>query len=299
MTNNFHGLSAFPLTPADSDGRVDAAALGLLLERLVEAGVDSIGLLGSTGIYAYLESSERRRAVAAAVEAVAGRTPLIVGVSALRTDWTIELSRDAEKQGADALLVAPMSYTPPTEGELFEHYAAVTQATALPVCIYNNPGTTHVVLSQPFLGRLSELATVAAVKMPAPKHGGFKDELEALRAATAPGFAIGYSGDPATVPALLAGSDGFFSGIAGILPGPMLKLARAAQTGEAETAAALNSAFEPLWRACRAHGAMRVAYAINRLLGLGAGEPPRPLLPLSPDGHDEIAKALDELGDLK
>lgn len=299
MTNIFHGLSAFPLTPADSNGRVDVAALGLLLERLVDAGVDSIGLLGSTGIYAYLEPAERRRAVAAAVEAVAGRTPLIVGVSALRTDWTIELSRDAEKQGADALLVAPMSYTPPTEDELFEHYSAVTKATALPVCIYNNPGTTHVVLSRSFLGRLSGLATVAAVKMPAPKDGSFREELEALRAVTPPGFAIGYSGDPATVPALLAGADGFFSGIAGILPGPMLKLARAARNGEAETAAALNNAFEPLWRACRAHGAMRVAYAINRLLGLGAGEPPRPLLPLSADGHDDIAKALDQLGDVR
>ncbi|MDB5469759.1 MAG: dapA [Caulobacter sp.] len=295
MNSIFQGLSAFPLTPAGPDGRVDVAALGALLERLVDAGVDSIGLLGSTGIYAYLEPAERRRAVAAAVEAVAGRTPLIVGVGALRTDWTVELARDAERQGADALLVAPVSYTPPTEDEVFAHYEAVAGATALPVCLYNNPATTHVQLSRPFLGRLSGLASLAAVKMPAPKDGGFREELEALRAVAPPGFAVGYSGDPATVPALLAGADGFFSGIAGVLPVPMLALARAARAGDTETAARLNSAFEPLWGFCRTHGALRVAYAISRLLGLGAGEPPRPLLPLAAEVQDGIAGAIGQL----
>ena len=83
-----------------------------------------------------------------------------------------------------------MSYTPPTEDEIFAHYAAVDQATALPICIYNNPGTTHVVLSQPFLGRLSGLESVSAVKMPAPKEGGFQSELKGLRAETPAGFAI-------------------------------------------------------------------------------------------------------------
>ena len=69
----FHGLSAFPLTPADARGRVDTDAHARLLERLCAAGVDSIGLLGSTGIYAYLTREERRRTIAAAVACVAGR----------------------------------------------------------------------------------------------------------------------------------------------------------------------------------------------------------------------------------
>jgi 4-hydroxy-tetrahydrodipicolinate synthase len=67
----FHGLSAFPITPADEGGRVDTDALATLLGRLQAAGVDSVGLLGSTGTYAYLTRSERRRAVEAAAERVA------------------------------------------------------------------------------------------------------------------------------------------------------------------------------------------------------------------------------------
>ena len=91
----FQGLSAFPITPADEEGRVNLDILAGLLERLCEAGVHSIGLLGSTGTYAYLARDERRRAVKAAVESVRGRVPLVVGIGALRTDEAKALARDA------------------------------------------------------------------------------------------------------------------------------------------------------------------------------------------------------------
>jgi hypothetical protein len=134
----FRGLSAFPLTPADEHGRVDTETLARLVERLCEAGVDSIGLLGSTGIYAYLAREERRRAVEAASECGRGRVPLVVGVGTLRSDHTMDLARDAEAAGADALLMAQVSYTPLTQDEAYEHYHAVTGASGLPLCIYGS-----------------------------------------------------------------------------------------------------------------------------------------------------------------
>ena len=104
----FTGLCAFPLTPADNQGIVDVETLSRLVEHLCDAGVDSIGLLGSTGTYAYLSRQERRRAVDAAVECIGGRVPLVVGVGALRTDHAQHLARDAEGYGADAVLMAPV-----------------------------------------------------------------------------------------------------------------------------------------------------------------------------------------------
>jgi len=291
----FEGLSAFPLTPADAQGRVDVDALSRLLERLVEAGVASIGLLGSTGIYAYLERPERRRAVAAAVEAVAGRTPLIVGIGALRTDHTLELARDADALGADGLLLAPQSYTPLTQAEAYAHYETVARATGRPICVYNNPGTTHFHFSDDLLARLAHLPRVAAVKMPLPKDGDFAGELARLRPLTPPSFRIGYSADWGTGAALLAGADAFYSGIAGVLPKPMLALASAAQTGDARTVETLNTAFEPLWTLCKAHGGLRVSYAIAGLLGLKAGQPPLPIQPLSGEVLDDLATALDAI----
>jgi 4-hydroxy-tetrahydrodipicolinate synthase len=291
----FQGLSAFPLTPADANGRVDTEALGRLLERLVAAGVDSIGLLGSTGIYAYIEHAERRRAVAAATEAVAGRTPLMVGIGALRTDWAQDLARDAGARGADALLLPAMAYTPPTEEEIFAHFQAVAEVCEAPICVYNNPTTTHVALSDTLIGRLSRLPGVAAVKMPLRPAGDYDGEIARLRAAAAPGFRVGYSGDWGAPRALLAGADVWFSVVAGLLPGPALRLARAAQAGREDEVAALDQAFAPLWALFQAHGSLRVMYAAARLLGLSAGDPPRPLLPIPAAAQDALAAALDRL----
>ncbi len=128
----FQGLAAFPITPADNRGHVDTDALGTLLRRLEQAGVDSIGLLGSTGTYAYLTRAERHRTIKAAVECIGGRVPLLVGVGALRTDDAQELARDAESAGADALLLAPVSYLPLNDEEVFQHFAAVAETSSLP-----------------------------------------------------------------------------------------------------------------------------------------------------------------------
>ena len=133
------GLSAFPITPADAEGRVDVDALRKLVASLCAARVDSIGLLGSTGTYAYLSRSERRRALDAAIEEATGQVPILVGVGALRTNEAVRLAQDAKAAGAAAGLLAPVSYTSLTEDEVFQHFATVARESGLPLCIYDNP----------------------------------------------------------------------------------------------------------------------------------------------------------------
>lgn len=289
----FHGLSAFPLTPADAGGRVNVEALSRLLERLCDARVDSIGLLGSTGIYAYLSREERRRAVAAAAECVRGRVPLVVGVGALRTDAATDLARDAEAAGADALLMAPVSYTPLTEDEAFEHYRAVAGSTGLPLCIYNNPGTTHFRFGIELLERLSRLPTVRGVKMPLPADGDFAGEIALLRDRTE--LAIGYSGDWGMAPALLAEADAFYCVLAGLFPRPVMALADAARRGDTAEVARLDQELAPLWEGFKTHGSLRIMYALMERLGLGQAEPPRPLLPLASDAREKMLAAAEPL----
>src|SRR6202011_4791197 len=95
----------------------------------------------------YLTRSERRRAIEAAVDQVGGKIPLLVGIGALRTDDTVQFGQDAQAAGADAVLLAPVSYTPLTNHEVFTHFETVAHAVGLPLCIYNNPGTTHFAFS--------------------------------------------------------------------------------------------------------------------------------------------------------
>ncbi|PDT10504.1 dihydrodipicolinate synthase family protein [Rhizobium sp. J15] len=289
----FHGLSAFPPTPADRNGRVDTEALGRLLEPLCEAGVASIGLLGSTGIYAYLSREERLRAVRAGVECVRGRVPLIVGAGALRTDHAMDLARDAEAAGADALLLAPVSYTPLTQDEAYEHFLAVAKATGLPLCIYNNPGTTHFTFSRELLQRLSDIETIRAVKMPLPADGDLRGEIAALREKTS--LAIGYSGDWGAAEALSSGADAWYSVVAGLLPRSALGLAKAAMAGDEGEARRLDGLLQPLWDMFKAYGSIRVVYMLaGHLLGVPM-ELPRPILPLGPADRERALDAARSL----
>ncbi|HZF77448.1 MAG TPA: dihydrodipicolinate synthase family protein, partial [Acetobacteraceae bacterium] len=270
----FHGLSAFPITPADAAGRVDTRTLALLLDRLRAAGVDSVGLLGSTGTYAYLSRAERRRTVEAAAEAVGGRVPLIVGVGAMRTDDAVDLARDAETAGADGLLLAPVSYTPLTAEEVFHHFAAVAGATGLPLCIYNNPSTTHFTFTDDLIARLAEVPRIVAVKNPAPAPAEAAAAIAALRARLPEVFALGHSADWHAPFAVMAGGAAWYSVVGGLLPRPSLALTRAAQAGDAGEVRRLDALFAPLWELFRQHGSLRVVYAAANLLGLTDAQPP-------------------------
>ena len=286
------GLSAFPITPSDADGRVDAAALRRLLEPLAAAGVDSIGLLGSTGTYAYLSRDERRRAVEIAAETVSGRAPLLVGIGALRTDEAIRLARDARAAGAAAGLLAPVSYTPLTEDELVAHFEAVAGEGGLPLVIYDNPTTTHVRFSPELIGRIARLPGVVAAKCPAPEPAAVGAGVSALRAAVPAGFPVGFSGDWNVTEALIAGGGAWFSVAAGLFPQPCRAIVRAVEAGDADRARTLNAALEPLWALFKAHSSLRVVYALADILGLCRAEPPRPIRPLPPEVRTEIAGTL-------
>ena len=288
----FNGLSAFPITPSDEAGQVDTDGISWLVARLEAANVASIGLLGSTGTYAYLSRSERLRTIKAAAATIKS-TPLIVGVGTLRTSDAVALAEDAQMSGANALLLAPVSYTPLTQDEVFEHFRAVAAATDLPICIYNNPGTTHFNFGLPLLQQLADLPNIAAVKMPLPANISIRDELAQLRGNLPAGFAIGYSGDWGCAEALLAGADTWYSVLGGILPKIVQDLTLAAQSGDDIAAKAFDAALEPLWSLFKEFGSLRVVYAIAKHLGLTNAVPPRPILPLGPDAEMRIISVLN------
>lgn len=267
----FTGLSAFPPTPADEKGVVDTDALGVLIDRLVEAGVDSVSVLGSTGTYAYLDRDQRNRAVAAAVEAAAGRVPIVAGVGALRTSWSRELAFAAERAGATGLLLAPMSYAELSDVEVADHFKAVAGATGLPLCIYNNPGTTNFEFSYDMIVELAHVQRIAAVKMPPLANDGYANEIQQLRALVSEDFKIGYSGDWCAAPAFLAGADAWHSVVAGLLPEPALRMTRAAMAGDADETARLQALCAPMWALFKAHGSLRTMYGVAEFLGLNVG----------------------------
>lgn len=115
---------------------MDDVAFVQLVERLVAARVDSITALGSTGSYAYLNTQERRRVAHLAVEH-ADEIPVYVGIGALRTSQVLTHAESAQNAGAAGLLLAPVSYQPLTEDEVFELFRTVTAASSVPVPAVN------------------------------------------------------------------------------------------------------------------------------------------------------------------
>ena len=289
----FTGLSAFPITPAAANGTVDLANLGRLLDRLVAANVDSIGLLGSTGTYAYLSHQERMRATAFAADQIGEACPLIVSIGTIRTDDARRLAEHAASAGAAGLLMAPVSYTPLTNDEVFAHYKAVAETTDLPLCIYDNPSTTHFTFSTDLFARLATIPNVKGVKTLVADE--IEAHLGALRAMLPADFQIGYSGDWGCADALAAGADAWFSVVAGVLPQPGVALARAAMRGDLTEVSRINTLLRPLWDLFRQHGSLRVAYGIAHQRGLTGHDLPRPLLPLGKNDQAQIAKALVDL----
>ena len=289
-----NGLSAFPITPADAGGVVDVVALRRLVARLGAAEVDSIGLLGSTGSYPYLTRGERRRATDAALEDTAGRVPVLVGIGALRTDETLALAQDAKAAGASAGLLAPVSYTPLTEDEVFEHFVTVAKS-GLPLCVYDNFGTTHFTFRPAFVGRLSAIDGVVAFKGTAPGDAEIESHLAALRGVAPNGFSVGASFDVNCTAAMIAGADVWYSVAGGLFPDRILAITRAVAAGDVAEARRLDAALSPLWDLCRDYSSLRVMYACFNLLGLGQSAPPRPILPLGDDAIRRIAEALESM----
>lgn len=292
----FTGLSAFPLSPL-RDGRIDEAAFARLTERLATAGVDSICALGSTGNYAYLDNTERQRVAQLAVQH-AGNVPVIVGIGALRTRDVLALAEHAQKTGAKAVLLAPMSYQKLSAEEVFSLYETVTRALSVPLVVYDNPGTTHFEFSDELHGRIAELPNVGSVKIP-PVTADLGDatvRVERLRALLPPHVSVGISGDAAAAIGLLAGCNVWYSALGGLFPETALAITRAARSGDATQANQLSQRLEPLWALFRQYGSLRVVATAAELLGHAASPClPPPLLAIRGADRQQLTSILGEL----
>lgn len=292
----FAGLSAFPLTPMNESG-IDEAAFVRLVERLAGAGVDAIGVLGSTGNYAYLTRAERARIVQLAVRH-AGTVPVIAGIGALRTRAVQELAEDAQQAGAAGVLLAPVSYQTLSDDEVFGLYRDVTCTLSVPLCVYDNPGTTRFTFSDELHGRIAGLPRVASIKIP-----GVPDDAEAararverLRALLPPHLTIGISGDALAARGLNAGCEAWYSVIGGLFPQTALAITRAAQAGDAHGALQLSERLQPLWALFRQYGSLRVIATAAELLGLVESPSlPLPLNTLAGSDRQRLAEWLAEL----
>ncbi|MEN3026563.1 MAG: 4-hydroxy-tetrahydrodipicolinate synthase [Chlorobiota bacterium] len=284
------------VTPFQRDGSVDWTALRRLVEFQLQAGVEGLVPVGSTGESATLSFEEKVEIIARVVEWVDGRVPVVAGTGTNDTRTTIELTRQAHRVGADAALIVCPYYNKPTQQGLYEHFRAVAEAVPIPIVLYNVPGRTAVNMTAETQLRLAEeFPTVVATK---EASGNLEQVMEILRNAL-PHFAVLAGDDTLALPLIACGGVGVVSVIANYAPQQFGECVRSALAGGWERARTLHYALFPLMRLNFIESNPIPVKTALAMMGLIEEVYRLPLTPLQPHHRELLERALREAGILQ
>ena len=270
-------------------GQVDEEALRALVEKQVRGGSAGLVACGSTGEAATLSAAEYRRVVRAVIEQARGRVPVIAGVATNATERAVEAAKEAERLGADALLVLAPYYNKPTQEGLVAHFGAVAKATDLPVVAYNIPGRTAVNILPATLARIAkENRTVVAVK----EASGSLDQVSEILTLCPKDFTVLSGDDSLTLPMIAVGAKGVISVVANLLPRETAALCAAALKGDFTKARRLHLELFPLIKTLFLETNPIPVKAAAAILGLCSDEVRLPLTRMSREPREKLRRAL-------
>ncbi|WP_200952314.1 dihydrodipicolinate synthase family protein [Caulobacter sp. Root655] len=287
---NWSGVFPAATTQFNIDLSIDIDASQQVLDALVRDGVHGLVVLGTCGENNSLEADEKRRVLRAAVEVVAGRVPIIVGVSELTTPRAAAFAKDAESIGADALMVLPAMVYVPTEAELVAHFRTVAQASALPIMLYNNPPAYRAAITLDVLARLAEEPTIVAVKESAPDTRRFTD----LARAFGERFILMAGLDDVALEGLLMGARGWVSGLTSAFPQESVALVAAVDRGDLEEARRIYRWFMPLLHLDAEHDLVQSIKLAEQIMGRGTERVRMPRLPLAGARRAQVIAMVEE-----
>ncbi len=213
------GLITALITPFCDDTSLDEAGLRSLIHRQLEAQVDGIVVLGTTGEAPTLSAEEATRVIQIAVEEAKDRTQIIVGTGSNSTQQTIESTQRAHDLGADAALVVTPYYNKPTQEGLFQHFSLIAEQGDLPLILYHHPGRCGISLEVETLRKLAPLKNIAAIK---EASGSIQTVSEFI--AACPELPLFSGDDSMTLPTRSLGGDGVISVLSNLYPIEMRQL---------------------------------------------------------------------------
>jgi 4-hydroxy-tetrahydrodipicolinate synthase len=241
----FQGSFVALVTPF-RDGRVDEAKLKELVEFHIAHGTDGLIPCGTTGESPTLNHDEHRRVVELVIESARKRITVIAGTGSNSTAEAIDLTKHAERAGANGALVVNPYYNKPTQEGLYRHYRAVADAVAIPIITYNIQGRTAVNVETATMARLArDCRNIVGVK----EASGSLDQMSQVLAACGPTFTVLSGDDNITLPLMAIGGHGVISVIANIVPRETADMVHAALDGDFKRARELHYRLFPLARA--------------------------------------------------
>ncbi len=280
------------VTPMHDDGAVDYDGLRRLIDWHIAEGTDCIGVVGTTGESPTVSVEEHCEIIRVAVDQCAGRVPVMAGAGANSTHEAIELSRFAQKVGADCTLQVVPYYNKPTQEGIHRHFKAIAEAVDIPMVLYNVPGRTVADMAVETMLRLAQVPGVVGVK---EATGNIERAAWLIR--QAPKHFHIYSGDdPTAIALMLLGGHGNVSVTANVAPRAMLEMCVAAIAGDAARARDIHLSLLPLHKHLFAEAnPIPVKWALQRM-GRCGGAIRLPLVPLSDQAQPVVEQALKDCG---
>ena len=284
------GCGTALITPF-KNGEVDYDAFAALVDRQVEAGIDFLVPLGTTGETPCLEDEERIRILQIAKEHSKG-VPVVVGGGTNSLQHTIRSMKMLEPYGVDAFLIVVPYYNKPTQEGQYQYFKAVAESTDKPIVLYNVPGRTGANMTAETALRLAEVPNIVAIK----EASGNREQIEAILAGAPEGFQVLSGNDDDTLWMMQQGGAGIISVASNVAPALMAEFVGAVRKGDIKKAEQMNAKLTPLFTNCFVESNPIPAKAAMAAMGLIENELRLPLVPSQQSTYDLMVETVRDLG---
>ena len=287
---DLRGCGTALITPF-KNGEVDYEAFAALVDRQVEAGIDFLVPLGTTGETPCLEDEERIKVLQIAKAHSQGR-PVVVGGGTNSLQHTIRSMQMLEPYGVDAFLIVVPYYNKPTQEGQYQYFKAVAESTGKPIVLYNVPGRTGVNMTAETALRLAEIPNIVAIK----EASGNREQIEKILAGAPEGFQVLSGNDDDTLWMMQGGGAGIISVASNVAPKHMADFIGAIRKGDMAKAEQMNKDLTPLFNNCFVESNPIPAKAAMAAMGLIENEFRLPLVPAQQSTYDLMVETISSLG---
>jgi 4-hydroxy-tetrahydrodipicolinate synthase len=280
------------VTPFKS-GKLDEDALTALLQKQIDAGVDGVVPVGTTGESPTLNCDEHLRVIELAVASAAGKIKVLAGTGGNATEEAIYLTQEAEKRGVDGSLQVAPYYNKPSQEGLYQHFKAIADATKLPIILYSIPGRCGVAIE---VGTVQHLAESCPNIVGIKEAGGDADRVSQLRHGLGNDFIILSGDDGLTLPFMSVGAQGVISVASNIIPEKIVAMVKHFSAGQMSEALSIHQHFYQLFKTLFIEtNPVPVKEALH-LMGQVDSEMRLPLVPLADANRQQLRAVLSAHG---
>ena len=280
------------ITPFKEDDSIDYAALGKLIEHLIQNSIDYLVVLGTTAETPTLSTEEKKEVVAFVKQRVNGRVPIVLGVGGNCTSSVVAQLKNDNYDGIDAILSVVPYYNKPSQEGIYQHYKAIAQATELPIILYNVPGRTGVNMTAETTLRIArEFKNVVAIK----EASGNIVQMDDIIKNKPSDFMVISGDDGITFPLITLGAVGVISVIGNAFPKEFGRMVRLALNGDYDSALRIHHEFTELFSLLFVDGNPAGVKAMLNAMGYIDNKLRLPLVPTRITTYEKMRVVLDNL----